>query len=289
MTHWIKLYTEILQDPKMGRLTDSQYRTCINVFLMAGAEEKDGEIGTTDDVAWTLRLDSATCADNLAVLEELGIVEQTDGAWRVTHFPDRQARKPSDHPERVRERVAKTRECNAPVTRYTEDVTPVYRPVSPIEKNRIEENREEQKQKDTEVSASAAVEPSLDKDFGAVWSVYAFENLVNPSSLTQQEDIADMVKRCRDPDKHREAIKRARRLSTRPSLNLVFKILNDYIETGSWEKPGGNGHGPPGKRSASRESDYSKIQASAPVEPYVPMTPEEKATRERELAAMGLL
>jgi hypothetical protein len=34
MKTWIKLYTEILQDPKMGRLTDRQYRTCVNLFLL---------------------------------------------------------------------------------------------------------------------------------------------------------------------------------------------------------------------------------------------------------------
>lgn len=38
MKSWIKLYTEILNDPKMGRLTDRQYRTCINLFLDADGE-----------------------------------------------------------------------------------------------------------------------------------------------------------------------------------------------------------------------------------------------------------
>jgi hypothetical protein len=134
--------------------------------------------------------------------------------------------------------------------------------------------------------------PEMDKEFGAIWSLYVSEFLVNPASIVSQDAVGDLVKMSRDPTIHREAIKRARKgaASNRPSLRYIEAILESYLNTGSWEKPGGNGHKPPGKgRSASRETDYSKIQASAPVEPYVPMTPEEKATRERELAAMGLL
>jgi hypothetical protein len=137
-----------------------------------------------------------------------------------------------------------------------------------------------------------APEPELDKAFGDIWSLYVSEFLVNPASIVNQEVVADLVKMSRDPTIHREAIKRARKgaASNRPSLRYIEAILESYLNTGSWEKPGGNGHKPPGKgRSASRETDYSKIQASAPVEPYVPMTPEEKDAQARELAAMGLL
>jgi hypothetical protein len=134
MSHWIKLYTEILQDPKMGRLTDSQYRTCINVFLLAGSEEHGGALGPTADVAWKLRMDEATCGNDLAALADLEIVHLAEDGWQVTHFQERQARKPSDEPEKVRERVAKYRAGNA-------DVTPAKHPVTPIEKNRLEEKR----------------------------------------------------------------------------------------------------------------------------------------------------
>lgn len=34
--YWIKLYHEILHDPKMGRLPDNLWRRCIELFLLAG-------------------------------------------------------------------------------------------------------------------------------------------------------------------------------------------------------------------------------------------------------------
>jgi hypothetical protein len=41
-TFWIKLYLEILDDPKMGALSDRLYRRAIEMFLMAGELENKG-------------------------------------------------------------------------------------------------------------------------------------------------------------------------------------------------------------------------------------------------------
>jgi hypothetical protein len=238
---------------------------------MAGQRDENGLVGAESDIEWQLR---RPVADDLCRLESLGIMEQADSRWYVVHFATRQARKLTDSPAAVNERVRayRERQCNAHVTPpcnahvtpgVTPDVTPDVTPgVTPrcnaTEENRVEENRVEENRVEP-TAAAAAPEPELDKDFGAVWSVYAYENLVNPSSHVQQEDISDMVKRCRDPDTHREAIKRAKRLNNRPSLNLIFKILGDYVETGAWDIPGGNGKGPPGKgRPASRETSYDE-------------------------------
>jgi hypothetical protein len=87
-------------------------------------------------------------------------------------------------------------------------------------------------------------EPELDKDFGAIWSLYISEFLVNPASAVDQEIVGDLVKKCRDPGIHREAIKVARKGSdtSRPRLRYIESILESYLNTGSWDKPGGNGN-----------------------------------------------
>ena len=46
---WIKLYHEILDDPKMGRMPDRLWRRTIELFLLAG--ELDGGISTARGVA----------------------------------------------------------------------------------------------------------------------------------------------------------------------------------------------------------------------------------------------
>ena len=40
--YWIKLYYEILDDPKLGKLTDWLFRRAIELFLLAGENDNDG-------------------------------------------------------------------------------------------------------------------------------------------------------------------------------------------------------------------------------------------------------
>src|SRR3990167_3953516 len=54
--YWIKLYHEILDDPKMGLLNDRLYRRTIEMFLMAGDNEKEGTLPPIEHMAWRLRV-----------------------------------------------------------------------------------------------------------------------------------------------------------------------------------------------------------------------------------------
>jgi hypothetical protein len=142
MRSWIKLYTEILNDPKMGRLTDRQFRTCVSVFLLAGMIDEDSVIGTTGDIAWHLRADREDVAEDLAVLARLGILELDDDneSWIVRNFERRQARPPSAEPDAVSARVKRHRaklqgdgneDVTAPQRGCNEDVTTPQRGVTP--------------------------------------------------------------------------------------------------------------------------------------------------------------
>ncbi len=100
--HWIKLYDEILDDPKMGRLSDGAYRLCINVFLLANrSEERDGRLPDFEDMAWTLRMSPEDLQKCWQELERAEIVCMTDGVPFVIHFESRQTK-----PVPVAERVA---------------------------------------------------------------------------------------------------------------------------------------------------------------------------------------
>jgi hypothetical protein len=91
--YWIKLYHEVLDDPKMGRLSDSAYRRCIELFLMAGRDgNDDGSLPDFDDIAWKLRVSNDQLQSDLAELEAAGIVSFVDGNPFVTNFAKRQAR-----------------------------------------------------------------------------------------------------------------------------------------------------------------------------------------------------
>ena len=146
--HWIKLYTEILSDPKIGRLTDRQYQFCINTFLLAGLVDDGGQVGSTDDIAWQLRMSADDLTADLEVLAGMRIVRCDPDGWCVTHWGNRQTKPPSAQPERVLERVARHREnernedASASPQEVPASQPKCNGPVTTPEKNREEKNRE---------------------------------------------------------------------------------------------------------------------------------------------------
>ena len=96
--YWIKLYHEILHDKKMARLPDNLWRRCIELFLLAGEYDDDGQLPDTEDIAWELRLDESELLAELEQLETLGIVQRNVAdmqrnvaGWLVKRFKDRQS------------------------------------------------------------------------------------------------------------------------------------------------------------------------------------------------------
>ena len=102
MKTWIKLYTEILSDPKMGRMSDKLFRRTIELFLIAGKDDRGGRLPEIDDIAWSLHISRNEVKSTLAELVRLNIVSvQTDPMmvvlgnsdskyYTITHFSDRQ-------------------------------------------------------------------------------------------------------------------------------------------------------------------------------------------------------
>jgi hypothetical protein len=98
---WMKIYFEILDDPKMTTLPDFLYRRTIELFLLAGRNGDDGKLQPVSHMAWMLRVDEKRLADNLRSLEKIGVVAETEpGQWVVVNFAKRQAAE--DSTERVR-------------------------------------------------------------------------------------------------------------------------------------------------------------------------------------------
>ena len=126
---WVKLYIEILDDPKMGRLPNHLWRRAVELFLLAGREGNDGALPPVEEMAWTLRLSEDKVLEDLHGLAEVGVVhacaspapnagrcttgtgEAEPGKWMVTNFSKRRAAVP------VEERVRLHRERNEGVTK----------------------------------------------------------------------------------------------------------------------------------------------------------------------------
>jgi hypothetical protein len=114
---WVKLYIEILDDPKMGRLAHNLWRRLIELILLAGRTGNDGALPPVEEMAWTLRLSRDRLLEDLHSLAEIGEVHEAQpGSWIVTNFAKRQS------PVPLEERVRMSRLRNAAVTkRYISD------------------------------------------------------------------------------------------------------------------------------------------------------------------------
>jgi len=150
--YWIKLYHEILDDPKMGRLSDRLWRRTVEMFLMAGRQGGDGELPSISDMAWTLRLSPDELQADLDELEKVGIIRQDDGDPFVVHFAERQA--PDTPAERKRRQRERERH-----EQYDPSVTNPSRNVTGTDTNRTAELELDKIRED-----QSAASPSADAD-----------------------------------------------------------------------------------------------------------------------------
>lgn len=164
MRTWIKLYTEILHDPKMHGLTDKQFRACINLFALAGYIDKDGLIGTFEDIRFHLRTSRRDTESILKRLENVAVLTFDDQNYTVTAFSKRNGIAPSQSNEKVLQRVQAFRaRKQAESENGNEDVTSLHpecnEDVTTLEKRREEKNRIDKSRE--EKSRSTAAKPPV--------------------------------------------------------------------------------------------------------------------------------
>jgi len=93
--YWAKIYIEVLDDPKMGRLTDRLWRRTFELILQAKEYNRDGQLPSVKDMAWRLRINADELETDLADLASEGIVHKENDRWIVTNFVKRQGPVPS--------------------------------------------------------------------------------------------------------------------------------------------------------------------------------------------------
>lgn len=174
--YWIKLYLEILDDPKMATLPDRLWRRAIEVFLLAGklSKDKSGQLPDTNQLAWLLRMSTDDLYLDLQQLSNSGLIKKVNDGWKVVNFEKRQsAASDADRKRLQRERKQKNQYYGH------EKVTQLSRNVTQI--NRLTESESETESETEEENKSAA----------AVFDAY-LNNIGQLSPIMSQKLQADI-------------------------------------------------------------------------------------------------
>ena len=175
---WLKLWREMLEDPKIGRLSDRLFRRWIQILIMA---DDDGSLPDPADMSWIIRVDQDELETDLADLATTGLVHNKGNGWIVTNYVKRQS------PMSNAERQALYRKRKHKSNYYSnEDVTFRY----------VEEEEEEEEEEEGEVEEEGEEELPLDISHHTIDVCVQVQQatgiLCTPDDLIAYDEIRDL-------------------------------------------------------------------------------------------------
>ena len=128
---WIKLYLDLLDNPRLGQLPDHLWRRLVELYLLAGLQGEAGALPPVEDMAWKLHLSSDQLVEDLRSLAQTGELRAESGGlqptersaagtlpaaepdkWFVTNFAARQANPSTERTRAFRQRSAAAAQKN---------------------------------------------------------------------------------------------------------------------------------------------------------------------------------
>ena len=193
--YWMKLWFDILRDPKMGMLPDRLWRRVIELFLLAGQNGEDGLLPEVATIAWQLNKSVPAIVTDLQTIAEVGIVQEIEeGRWIVTNFKKRN--EPVDSRKRIKDFRQRER-----YEKGNADETEVKRECNEALQVRYQE---EQKNRLTDLTTTTTVPPS---DFQLFAEVYELVTGSEPKVLNAEiEAVSAIIKAGGTPDDFRKAL-----------------------------------------------------------------------------------
>lgn len=104
MSRWFRLYDELLDDPKVQRLSGDDFKAWVNILCLAS--RNDGNLPPAADIAFALRLEPRKATAILSRLIAAGLMDEVDGALSPHGWNARQYKSDvsTDRVKRFRER-----------------------------------------------------------------------------------------------------------------------------------------------------------------------------------------
>jgi hypothetical protein len=255
--YWMKLYIEVLDDPKMATLPDRIWRRIIELFLCAKRLGNDGHLPPTEQLAWMLRLSVEELTKDMNQIQPTGIVIPEETGWFIPKFMERQAAV-SDRERKSQERVRKQSQ------QYYGNVTQQSRSVTQI--NRVQNTESEQSIVAAQSPSSGYIPPSQEERIYCAVTRYATIPSGDIDSVLDRLAKLKVSKGCDD----NELVTYLRpffeeQKNRYPGDTRSFWL--DWAIVGQIPKPGKNGNNSNGS------------------EPLREMTPEEKAAKQKAFYA----
>lgn len=151
--YWFKFYIEVIDDPKMGTLSDHLWRFFFELCAVAKKLNKNGELPECHEIAWVLRKNEEDIFDDLSGLMNVGLISKTETGYTVKNFAKRNA--PSTDAERKqqqRDRERSNQYGHENVTKRDAEVS---------------QNVRQSRVKSIETETEAETEAEARKDFAA--------------------------------------------------------------------------------------------------------------------------
>jgi len=151
-------------------------RQFYELCLLAGKQNKDGEIPPVSQIAWSLRMTETDVQQDVDALAAIRLITATDNGYIVTNFSKRQEKATNT------ERVARYRESKRKDEYYcNEDVTQMKRNVTQRTDNRYREQITDTEQIQSENGAPSPVQQMIESVIGIPPA--------NPSDLKALDEI----------------------------------------------------------------------------------------------------
>ena len=254
---WIKLYTEMLDDPKMGDLSSDAYRRFVEMLLYAGQVDDNGRIASTRYVARKCFVSEDQLLRDIAELVSLEMVHEKNGEWYITKWAARQPKKTSNdrvkaHRKRKRsnkETDAKE-ECNVTVTLHE---TSVKQNSNVLDKEEDKDKElEEEKRERENAHERVAVAPSLDVPAGANGYAAMFKTITGIwVGFTQQDYLQERLGENPDWKLLGQVFKDWSTRGNNPrNLNGIFDWYDQRLSNPNWQPYNRNGSKPAGSNGS---------------------------------------
>lgn len=168
---WIKIFTEIVHDPKIQRLPVYLRWRFVELCCLAGEHGHGGALQPVEEMAWVLRSSTDEVVKSLRSLAEIGVVQESQpGNWMVVNFEKRQSRM-SENERQQRFRAGEAKPQKNPRAR-----SQVNEEVSQISHNFVTEEEEEVEEILTTTTRGQPPKPSkafsaFEQNIGAITSM----------------------------------------------------------------------------------------------------------------------